>query len=265
MESATHRGLKASAERWARAQGYALVAQEVRAPVPRYRADVAGVMVERGRAVSGVLVECKATRADFLRDASGLGVLLRRREALHALRERIEREFVHAMEPWLCRQAALFEGMSELGEWDYERSALVSYQRVVRELARLDDKIHGSTKFFTMARYRLASRLMIAAPAGMIDEHELPPGWGLLAWRSLDAEPEEASPGAAHSAGTRVLRRLMRSVLVAQRRDASRAEPSAPGTFVAAEGTGVDGRTRDELIADRDELARSCGLATLFG
>jgi hypothetical protein len=47
-------------------------------------------------------------------------------------------------------------------------------------LGDLDRQLHGETKFFMVARYRLADRLYIAAPRGMIRPRELPRGWGLL-------------------------------------------------------------------------------------
>jgi len=57
---------------------------------------------------------------------------------------------------------------------------LPGYRKVLRQLRRIDEKIHGETKFFLMARYRLADQLYLAAPAGMIRPRELPSGWGLL-------------------------------------------------------------------------------------
>ena len=44
----------------------------------------------------------------------------------------------------------------------------------------VDKKLHGQTKFHLIAQYKLADRLYLAAPRGMIKQAELPPGWGLL-------------------------------------------------------------------------------------
>ena len=82
------------------------------------------------------------------------------------------------MEPHLRQgDSALF---AEFEHWDFERSQLPGYHAVLDRLRRIDESLHGGTKFHTMARYRLADRLYIAAPQGMIRKRELPPGWGLL-------------------------------------------------------------------------------------
>lgn len=209
METDAHRTLKRLGIEFLRKQGCMIFALEVRCPISRYIVDVAaywdrlpkgndggvaqvGTLWEkasmviagsRGRRIEPrtVMIECKQERSDFLRDRSDRGRLLVQRERLHAQRERIEQEHIRSFEPHLRRSgSALFE---EMEVWEYERSRLGDYRRTLRELRRLDEQIHGETKFCMAARYRLADRLYLLAPEGMIRAREVPPGWGLLECR----------------------------------------------------------------------------------
>jgi hypothetical protein len=92
------------------------------------------------------------------------------------------------------------------------------------ELRHIDQALHGQTKFWRLSRYRLADRLYIAAPRGLIAPDELPPSWGLL-------ETDPAEPGAALSLrrpadelGASDLRRqrLLRNIAAAASRTALR-------------------------------------------
>lgn len=125
-----------------------------------------------------IVVECKQTRADFLRDRGDRDRLLAMRRDLDRFRVAIEENRVKVEEPQLRRAgSSLFP---DLDEWDFERSRLPAYREVLRRLRRLDRMLHGETKFWTIARYALADRLYLAAPEGMIRHREVPPGWGLL-------------------------------------------------------------------------------------
>ena len=186
--------------------GCRVMAEEVPCPLNKWRLDVAGYVDRRpvdadesggmlfdGLGASGsaaakprsertpaftVVIECKQARSDFLRDSDEIDALLRTRERLEAERRRLEVEWIQTLEPGLRgRGGDVFE---ELEEWDYGSSRLASYRAVIAELDRIDVKLHGGTKFSAVARYRLADRLYVAAPAGMIRKRELPGGWGLL-------------------------------------------------------------------------------------
>jgi hypothetical protein len=158
----------------------------VACPFSRYRIDVAGYTDRIPVAQSPpqrceprtVIVECKQSRSDFLRDSEHAQELIALRARLDLIRQSIEENRIKHFEPQLrCNGTSLF---AELEEWDFSRSRLRSYRDILRKLRRIDEKLHGQTKFFLMARYRLADRLYIAAPRGMIRRSELPPGWGLL-------------------------------------------------------------------------------------
>lgn len=128
-----------------------------------------------------IVIECKQSRADFLRDHARHEELLRERERLRERRREIEETLIKRYEPHLrVKGSSLF---SECEEWSFESSRLGAYRRVLVALRKLDQQIHGQTKFCLLARYRLADRCYIAAPAGLIRPRELPSGWGLLECR----------------------------------------------------------------------------------
>ncbi len=183
-----------------RENGCQAAAIEVRCPISRFRVDVAGYVDalgpgkrsithdprNRGGGERGsfrqpgrtVLIECKQTRADFLRDRRDTGRLLDLRADLDRLRRSFEEKRIKAEEPQLRRTgSSLF---TELEEWDFASSRLPAYRDLIRRMRRIDRMLHGETKFCLIARYALADRLYIASPRGLIKKRELPPGWGLL-------------------------------------------------------------------------------------
>ena len=188
METVAHRTLKRLATIYLRELGCQAVATEVHCPISRYRIDVAGY-VDGARAAdldSGaadgsprtIVIECKQSRADFLRHNERAADLLGLRERLNGIRRSIEEHRIKPREPQLrLSGSALF---SEMEQWDFSASTLPSYQRVLSRLQQVDEALHGETKFFLIAHYCLADRLYIAAPRGMIRRRELPVGWGLL-------------------------------------------------------------------------------------
>src|SRR5262245_19156742 len=188
METAAHHALKRLARAYLRECGCQAVATEVRCPISRYRIDVAGyldsVVVNQATGHRQrcqpltIVIECKQSRADFLRDAEHMARMLQLRERLDQIRRSIEENRIKSLEPQLrCSGSSLF---TEMEQWDFAASRLPAYRTVLRRLRRADEKLHGQTKFFLIAHYRLADRLYVASPRGMIQPSELPPGWGLL-------------------------------------------------------------------------------------
>lgn len=188
METATHLGLKRAALQFLRQRGFVACASEVRCPIPRWTADVAG-WTDRVRgpspaetchrvAMQTVIIECKQSRGDFLRDSRRLNALLQLRLRLDGIRRSIEEHRIKACEPHLRREgSSLFD---ELSEWNFAASRLPSYRRTLQRLERIDQYLHGGTKFARLVRYAQADALYLAAPAGLIRAAEVPPGWGLL-------------------------------------------------------------------------------------
>jgi hypothetical protein len=200
METPSHATLKRLAVQFLLWQGCRAVAKEVRCPGSKYVLDAAGYLDprprrERGRVMpagpgpSGpvasrdavprtIIVECKQSRADFIRDSRRAERLLAERGRLEAERARIEEERIKVHEPELRRSGgSLFP---ELETWDFAGSRLATYRRVLAALRRVDQRLYGQTKLWIIAQRRLADRMYIAAPAGMIAPRELPRGWGLL-------------------------------------------------------------------------------------
>ncbi len=188
METSVHSLLKRLAAAWLRSQGYLAAACEVRSPIAKWVLDVAGWRDSWRDGDTGerirlelpqtAIVECKCSRADFLRDSRRFDALLTLRSRYEGIRRSIEEHRIKTLEPQLRRSgSSLF---AELEEWDFASSALPAYQGTLRKLERIDQRLHGQTKFFHIARYALADALYLATPAGMLTQRELPSGWGLL-------------------------------------------------------------------------------------
>lgn len=132
-----------------------------------------------------VIIECKQSREDFLRDRDDLDSLLAGRAALNRRLERFI-STVQRTEPHLYRTGDVL--FAEMGEWDLDHAANPTYRGIVRSIERIERRLHGGTKFTRLARWRLADRLYILAPPGVVRPREVPPGWGLLecprAWKS---------------------------------------------------------------------------------
>jgi hypothetical protein len=211
MESFAHQRLKVLSIAFLRAVGCAAAATEVRCPASRFRTDVAGFAdplnkranASRLVALGGysvrvpdqsttVLVECKQSRADFLKDNRRLEELLSERRDLDDRRRHLEERLIKPAEPHLIGSGSML--FPELETWDFASSRSPSYRAVLRDLRRVDMQIHGDTKFCMVARYRLADLLLVAAPSGMLRAREVPPGWGLLEFpaESLEPPPAEA-------------------------------------------------------------------------
>ncbi len=246
METTTHLRLKHLAVGYLRDLGCRAVAMEVGCPIARYRVDVAGYMDREhvgtadwndGARRRGpnrtrqpvdprtVVIECKQTRSDFLRDCREADRLIAERAEFVRLREGIEEHRVKMHEPHLRRSgSALFP---ELEVWDFEASRLRGYRQVVRRIRRLERRLYGETKFFMIARYRLADRLYLAAPRGMIRPQELPAGWGLLETANRGECLKVTLDAPAMSTRSVHRLRLLRNIAVAASRELLGREPVA--------------------------------------
>ena len=247
METREHLGLKELAASWLLSMGCRAVAHEVPCPVARFRVDAAGWMPDGPRTV---VIECKASRADFLRDDLRVDDLVAERERLLGRKAEIERDLIPVHEPHLRRdEDALFE---QGAAWDFERSRLLPYRRVLRQLAKVEERLHGQTKFNLIARWRLADELWVLAAAGVVRAREVPAGWGLaecspavlrrgvrhalalgtLPVRVVVPAPRHASPDARRA---RILRNIAVALTKAQFPGAS-AAPSPDGEEADAGG-----------------------------
>lgn len=184
-ESPAHGELKRLALEWARAHRLALAAMEVRLPRSAYRADVAAATprVLASNALTAVF-ECKASRADFLRDsapetetASSVARLRERLDHLHAL--------IGSHRPDLRRSEELFP---EFEAFDLRGLRHRTHDRLEARLAAAQRKLQEGTKFSKLGRWRSASLLYLVGEEGLFAPHEIPAGWGLLVRRGASLE-----------------------------------------------------------------------------
>lgn len=260
METTAHRNLKRLAAAHLLSEGYQVVGLEVRCPGSRYRVDVAGYLdrlpwpkecdnsgaptlwstVPRTQRQQNdrrcnprtVIIECKQSRGDFIRDDRRADELITLRHELAGWKQHIEEKRIKVLEPQLRQSgSALFP---ELETWDFSASRLVSYRRLLKRIRLVEAKLYGGTKFFRIAQYRLADRLFICVPRGLIRRREIPPGWGLLECRRDKArsrvEQDNAMPATIRTAiespeyGARPDRsqQFLRNIAVAATREAFR-------------------------------------------
>lgn len=179
-ESAAHRELKGLALAWAREHRLLLAAVEVRLPRSGYRADVAAATprVLAPNAFTAVF-ECKASRADFLRDSAPEAGA---REKILELRQRLEalRALIGVHRPDLRRGEELF---AEFDALDLRGLKHDTHRELEAELRIAERKFHDGTKFARLARWQAASLLYLVTEEGLFAPAELPDGWGLLVRR----------------------------------------------------------------------------------
>ncbi|MBK12484.1 MAG: hypothetical protein CL849_03015 [Crocinitomicaceae bacterium] len=208
MESFEHQELKRLAVAWLVRLGCRAIATEVTCPISRYRVDVAGwldhsesTLLDAGglqkrrpgiaaslfddrvsrrgpRSPRTIVVECKRSRSDFVRDDRNADRLKQRLEMLRKAKDRFERVLIPQSEPHLRESGgSLFP---ELEKWNFEASRTAAYQRTMKEIERIERRVHRDTKFHTMARYRLADHLVLFTSSDLIKITEVPTGWGLV-------------------------------------------------------------------------------------
>lgn len=285
MESIEHLELKRLAVAWLARLGCRAIATEVRCPIAKYRVDAAGWLdhaasplldagglegdrtrldstlftrdrggpPRRGPArPRTIVVECKRSRADFVRDDRNADRLKGRLAMLRRTREKFERNLLPDCEPHLRESgSSLFR---ELETWDFEGSRTGSYRRCLREIERIERRLHGETKFHTMHRHRLADHFYLFTPTGMLKPEEVPTGWGLVECgrptlrrgagplTELDALPlRERIACPSIEAPDERRRRLLRNIAVAASRSVieQATRPSPPPTRPARD----DGKT----------------------
>jgi hypothetical protein len=196
-ETTAHANLKKLAVLWARGQGYAICGVEIRLPHSNYRADVAAYRTETRRLpLSGegngpvrlvrqpvvgttAVFECKQARADFLKDSHSREPTLQRLKVLEARRLKLE-ELLRVHLPSLRKGDSLFQ---EYEVTDLTRYEHKTYASVIREIAVLQGRLYGKTKFERLARYRCANLCYLVVEEGVLRPHEFPLHWGLLVRR----------------------------------------------------------------------------------
>jgi hypothetical protein len=176
-ESVAHRELKRLAVTWALAHRLVLCGTEVRLPRSGYRADVAAAMPRiTSPAACTAVFECKASRADFRRDAAPENETT---AEVAGLRVRVAalREAIGAHRPDLRRGEELFAMFDAV---DLRGVKHEMHTRLTRELRVRERRLLEGTKFSRLARWRSATLLYLVAEPDVLASAELPDGWGLL-------------------------------------------------------------------------------------
>lgn len=187
-ETDAHLRLKQLALDWARAEGFATVAPEVRVPRSGFRADVVAARPEGTAEVA--VFECKQARSDLRKDAHAEAATRARLEELLARRAKLE-ALLAMHRPDLRRGEALWP---EFDRWDFSGLEHGTHRRVVAEIATLRRRALGGTKFSRMVRYRCADRLWLVVEDGLLAPAEIPDGWGLLVRRGEALHAERPAP-----------------------------------------------------------------------
>ncbi len=177
VDETPHRRLARMAVEWALAHRLTHCALEVRLPQCGYRADVAATTprVLSNNAMTAVF-ECKASRADFLKDASPEAKLI---PLVAELQSRIAalRAMIGAHRPDLRNGEELFPEFEAI---DLRGTRHETHERLSVQLRVAQNKLWDGTKFSKIARWRSANLLYLVCEDGISQSTEIPDGWGLL-------------------------------------------------------------------------------------
>ncbi len=213
METSDHLDLKRLAVAYLRACGCAAVGVEVRSPISKFCFDAAGwrdsIRVPRRRSngewgmgrkkvePESIVIECKQSRADFLRDSRDRKRLIKERASLNERREFLEEEHIKPNEPYLrALDTTLYGSDDSNAAWDFSRTRCIEHRDIVAKIEQIERRLSDGTKFGDIARWALADRLYLCAPSGLINKRELPPGWGLIECRRSRIASAAADPAA---------------------------------------------------------------------
>ena len=212
-ETKAHRELKALSVDWLRRRGCDAIAPEVKLPLSNYRVDVAGYRSLRRMLDSPgetFAVECKQSRADFLRDA---GLEEASKSERCDLRERLRtlRALLVVHLPQCRRHQSLFPEYDtfDFCDWRHE-----SWYRLTRRLQVLENRLEHGVKFSKIARYGCANYCYIAVNDGVVAlDSEIPMGWGLLRRKGgvLEVTKEALRLDSINAVRLKLLERIARS------------------------------------------------------
>jgi hypothetical protein len=150
---------------------------EVRAPRSRFRVDVAAVRLDRRQGEATVAVfECKQSRGDLDRDNHRQNELTAKLKNLQERRDKLECLLaVHY--PSLRTSDSLFP---EWATFDFRAIDHAAYRQTIQKIACIQRQVFDNTKFDLMSRYKLGNLHYLVTTPALLNEHEIPLGWGLL-------------------------------------------------------------------------------------
>ncbi len=152
-------------------------------------------------------MECKQSRADFLRDA---GVEVSAVRELGVVKEEVEelRQLLGVHLPD-CRQGSVL--FREFDEYDFGDLRHERWRRLVSRLSLLERKLAEGVKFSRLVRYASANFFYLVVEEGVLaDAREIPPAWGCLVREggSLRLEREATSLASPVNAKLAYLERI---------------------------------------------------------
>lgn len=198
-ESDAHFTLKRLAVEWALTEGYSALGLEVALPNSNFRADVAGCRMARPQSHELVIeqtiaFECKQSRADFLLDSFREDGQANRLKQLHQRKTKLE-QLVGSHYPTLRQGDSLFP---EYQSTDPREIKHAGYQKLIKEISRLQNGLAGRTKFDRLIRYRCVDLCYIVVRQGIVEPHEIADGWGILEVADLDGGRQDDKPPSIH-------------------------------------------------------------------
>ena len=215
-ETERHAGLKRLAFLWAQARGYSACAVEVSLPNCRYRADVAAYRMAAKKIGSTAIFECKQALCDLRRDNCVSDAARQQLETICQRRQLLEKR-LRAHYPNLRNGDSLFP---EFDLPDLTAIGHRGYERLLRQLRALQNRLYDCTKFDKLLRYRCANLYFLVLPGELFRDSEIPIDWGALVedegtlklirkpiWQETTAEYHIKLLHRIAVAGTRVLNR----------------------------------------------------------
>jgi hypothetical protein len=188
-ETSRHADLKTLALNWAGSQGMTISAPEVGFPHLRLRVDVAACCPARKApsrtpvsTISSVLktaviFECKQARSDLIRDNKRHDLVAARLKSLDARRQRLE-TLLRIHLPHLANGETLFP---EFDSYRLREIRHQGYQKLVNHIRTARMSLIKGTKFDRLLRYHVANLCYLVVEEHLIETHETPTDWGLLA------------------------------------------------------------------------------------
>lgn len=212
-ETKAHCRLKELSLDWLDSRGCDAFALEVKLPLSNYRVDVAGYRSGR-RMVNfpgeTFAIECKQSRADFLRDA---GLEDETSIDRDELKERVKalRNLLGMHLPQCRMNQSLFIEYDSFDFCDWRHD---TWYRLTRRLQAIESRLDHGMKFAKIARYGSANYCYIAVEDGVVSmDSEVPMGWGLLQREGdiLEVVKEALRLDSKHSARLKLLERIAKS------------------------------------------------------
>jgi len=190
-ETPNHSALKALALAWAREQGMSLAAPEVSFPHRKFRVDVAACAPTRkvpsrssSQSITSVLkaaavFECKQVRSDLIRDNKRRDLIASRLKALEARRTKLE-TLLHLHLPHLANGESL---LPEYDSYRLKEYRHAGYQKLIKDITVAQRGLLHGTKFHRLYSYGVANLHYLVVEEELLEDHEVPIGWGLLVRR----------------------------------------------------------------------------------